>query len=355
MRRSDFTYHLPPHLIAQQPLPQRCGSRLLVLDGAVGSLQDRQFGDLPDVLRPGDLLVFNDTKVIPARLLGEKDTGGKVEVLVERVLEGHRALAQVRASKSPKPGGRILLEDQLEVVVLGRQGEMFELQFPESPSVLELLERHGRIPLPPYIARSADTDDRQRYQTVFARRPGAVAAPTAGLHFDQPLLDALRAMGVDVGFVTLHVGAGTFQPVRVEDLAQHHMHAEYVDVGETVCRQIDAARQRGGRVIAVGTTTVRSLEAAVRDGRVAPFSGETRLFITPGYRFKSIDGLLTNFHLPESTLLMLVCAFGGYAQVMHAYRHAVAEGYRFFSYGDAMLLWPDAAAVAGPAESESEL
>ena len=353
MRKRDFDYQLPPHLIAQQPLAERRASRLLALDGGANSLEDRQFGDLPTLLRAGDLLVFNDTKVIPARLMGEKETGGKVEVLVERVLDGQRVLAQVRASKSPKPGGRLILEGKLAVSVVARQGDMFELQFPQQSSVLELLDDCGRIPLPPYIERSADTADRQRYQTVFARRPGAVAAPTAGLHFDEPLLDQLRAQGVDVGFVTLHVGAGTFQPVRVDDLSQHHMHAEYVEVSETVCEQIDAARRRGGRVIAVGTTSVRSLEAAVCDGRVAPYRGETRLFITPGYVFKSIDGLLTNFHLPESTLLMLVCAFGGYAQVMHAYRHAVAEGYRFFSYGDAMLLWPDPAAVADRTERES--
>jgi S-adenosylmethionine:tRNA ribosyltransferase-isomerase len=338
MRRTDFSYLLPTELIAQYPLPERSGSRLLCLDGISGALVDRRFRQLPELLRAGDLLVFNDTRVIAARLLGVKESGGRVEVLIERVLGAHCVLAQVRASKSPKRGGRLLLEGRMEAEVVGRREELYELRFCDPRPVPEVLEEVGRVPLPPYIARAAEATDAQRYQTVYAARPGAVAAPTAGLHFDHPLLERLAAAGVESTYVTLHVGAGTFQPVRAERLEEHVMHGEHVEVGTGVCEQVRAARARGGRVVAVGTTAVRSLESAAQGGELAPFRGETRLFIHPGYRFRCVDALITNFHLPESTLLMLVCAFGGYGSVMAAYRHAVEQRYRFFSYGDAMFI-----------------
>ncbi len=340
MQRRDFSFDLPPDLIAQTPPEQRSASRLLCLDGDSGALADRTFRELPDLVRPGDLLVFNDTRVIPARLFGQKATGGKVEVLVERVLDARRVLAHVRASKSPKPGGRLRLEGGIEAQMLARQGELFELALhgaDETPA-MELLEAHGHMPLPPYIERADAGEDRERYQTVFARRRGAVAAPTAGLHFDPAMLEALAAQGVESTFVTLHVGAGTFQPVRVDDIHQHHMHSEYVEVGAATIAAVERTRARGGRVVAVGTTSVRSLESAARGGTLRPFAGDTDIFITPGYEFRVVDALLTNFHLPESTLLMLVSAFAGHAQVMAAYAHAVAERYRFFSYGDAMFL-----------------
>jgi S-adenosylmethionine:tRNA ribosyltransferase-isomerase len=338
MRRTDFSYLLPTELIAQYPLPERSGSRLLCVDGISGALVDRRFRQLPELLRAGDLLVFNDTRVIAARLLGVKESGGRVEVLIERVLGAHCVLAQVRASKSPKRGGRLLLEGRMEAEVVGRREELYELRFCDPRPVPEVLEEVGRVPLPPYIARAAEATDAQRYQTVYAARPGAVAAPTAGLHFDRPLLERLAAAGVESTYVTLHVGAGTFQPVRAERLEEHVMHGEHVEVGTGVCEQVRAARARGGRVVAVGTTAVRSLESAAQGGELAPFRGETRLFIHPGYRFRCVDALITNFHLPESTLLMLVCAFGGYGSVMAAYRHAVEQRYRFFSYGDAMFI-----------------
>lgn len=337
MQRSDFSFDLPAGLIAQTPLPERAASRLLHLDAA-GAIADRRFRDLPDLLRPGDLLVLNDTRVIPARLLGRKASGGRVEVLVERLLGAGRVLAQVRASKTPREGARLHLEGPIEAEVLGRDGEFFVLELRGDADALTLLERHGHMPLPPYIARPDGTADRERYQTVFAREPGAVAAPTAGLHFEAGLLEALAAAGVDIAYVTLHVGAGTFQPLRVERLEEHRMHAERVDVGAAACAKVAAARERGGRVVAVGTTVVRSLETAARCGPLQPFAGDTRLFITPGFGFRVVDALLTNFHLPESTLLMLVCAFGGYDAVMRAYRHAVEQRYRFFSYGDAMFV-----------------
>ena len=337
MQRSDFSFDLPAGLIAQTPLPERAASRLLHLDAA-GAIADRRFRDLPDLLRPGDLLVLNDTRVIPARLLGRKASGGRVEVLVERLLGAGRVLAQVRASKAPREGARLHLEGPIEAEVLGRDGEFFVLELRGDADALTLLERHGHMPLPPYIARPDGTADRERYQTVFAREPGAVAAPTAGLHFEAGLLEALAAAGVDIAYVTLHVGAGTFQPLRVERLEEHRMHAERVDVGAAACAKVAAARERGGRVVAVGTTVVRSLETAARCGPLQPFAGDTRLFITPGFGFRVVDALLTNFHLPESTLLMLVCAFGGYDAVMRAYRHAVEQRYRFFSYGDAMFV-----------------
>ncbi|HFE31959.1 MAG TPA: tRNA preQ1(34) S-adenosylmethionine ribosyltransferase-isomerase QueA, partial [Gammaproteobacteria bacterium] len=336
MRRTDFHFDLPDELIAQHPAVERSASRLLCLDGNNGALADRHFRDLPQLLRAGDLLVFNDTRVIPARLFGHKESGGKVEVLVERVLDEHRVLAHVRASKSPKAGGRLALEGGIVAEMLGRQGELFELALSgdTGASALDLLEAHGHMPLPPYIARADANDDRERYQTVYADKRGAVAAPTAGLHFDQAMLDMLAAQGVASAFVTLHVGAGTFQPVRVDDIRDHHMHAETIEVSEAVVAAVARTRARGGRVVAVGTTSVRSLESAARGGELRPFSGDTDIFITPGYEFRVVDALLTNFHLPESTLLMLVSAFAGYENIMAAYRHAVNERYRFFSYGD---------------------
>lgn len=341
MRRSDFRFELPPELIAQTPPRERGASRLLHLDGATGALEDRDFADLAYLLRPGDLLVFNDTRVLPARLHGHKDSGGRVEVLVERVLDEQQVLAKVRASK-PLIAGRELMLEGVPAEVLAREADLYRLRFRDPRRVTEILEAVGHMPLPPYIQRPDTATDRERYQTVYARRPGAVAAPTAGLHFDAPLLKRLADRGVDSAYVTLHVGAGTFQPVRVEDLSQHRMHCEWLQVDAAASAQIAATRARGGRVVAVGTTSLRSLETAAQggpaDGVPAPFRGETDLFIRPGYRFRVVDALITNFHLPESTLLMLACAFAGYRPVMAAYRHAVVAGYRFFSYGDAMFM-----------------
>ena len=339
MRVTDFRYDLPVELIAQYPPHERTASRLLCLDGRTGNIVDKIFNQLPELLEPGDVLVFNDTKVIPARLLGFKHTGGRIEVLVERIVDDHHVLAQTRSSKAPKAGTRLLLEEGVEVEVIGRRGELFELQFNDPRPVLTILKTVGRIPLPPYISRSVDEKDLERYQTVYAEKEGAVAAPTAGLHFDHALLDHIIAKSVDTAYVTLHVGAGTFQPLRVDKLVDHKMHSEYVEVPDETCQKVRAAQARGARVIAVGTTTVRSLEAASQtDHGVASFKGETDLFIVPGYEFKTVDAMITNFHLPESTLLMLVCAFGGYEHVMTAYRHAVQAKYRFFSYGDAMFI-----------------
>lgn len=333
---SQFNYELPDELIAQTPAPHRSDSRLLHLDGQ-GMLHDRQFADLPTLLRPNDLLVFNDTRVIKARLTGHKASGGKVEVLIERLTGTHTALAHIKASKSPKPGSTLMLAQAFSVTVPGREGELFQLEFPEP--VLDLLDRYGATPLPPYITHAAQAQDDSRYQTVYAREPGAVAAPTAGLHFDQTMLDKLTAMGVDHAFVTLHVGAGTFQPVRVQKLADHIMHAERWSVPEHTLSRIQAAKAVGGRIIAVGTTSVRALEsAAAMAGTGGPLQGDTRLFITPGYRFSMVDALITNFHLPQSTLLMLVSALAGIAPIQRAYAHAVQSRYRFFSYGDAMFI-----------------
>ena len=285
-----------------------------------------------------DLLVFNNTQVIPARLRGTKQTGGKVEVLIERVLDEQRVLAQVRASKSPQANSRLRLEDAFEVQVLARWDEFYELKTLDGQPVLALLEKYGHVPLPPYINRPVEREDRERYQTVYAKHAGAVAAPTAGLHFDRVLLKSLEAMGIEAAFITLHVGAGTFQPVRVQDLHKHKMHAEYVEVTQAVCDAVFRCREQGGRIVAVGTTAVRGLETAACNGGLKPFRGDTRLFIVPGFRFQVVDVLITNFHLPASTLLMLVSAFGGHAYVMNAYRHAINERYRFYSYGDAMLI-----------------
>lgn len=338
MKKSDFDFELPPELIAQSPLPERSASRLLWLDPKAGSRQDRMFRQLPQFVRPGDLLVFNDTRVLPARLYGRKDTGGAVEILIERVTGAHEATVQLGVSKKPREGGTIELADGSHATVLGRDGAFFKLRF-ESPEPLEkLLLKLGEMPLPPYIERHADASDMERYQTVFAREPGAVAAPTAGLHFDEAMLASLRGQGVDFGYVTLHVGAGTFQPVRADDIKDHHMHREWLNVGASLVEQIRRTRAAGGRVIAVGTTVVRALESATHDGELHPFAGETQIFIFPGYRITSVDGLLTNFHLPQSTLLMLVSALAGREFVLESYRHAVERGYRFFSYGDAMLI-----------------
>ncbi len=334
MQRTDFSFHLPSDLIAQHPLKSRTDSRLLVI--TCGEFEDRHFVDFPSLLAPGDLLVFNDTRVMPARLFGHKASGGQIEILVERVLDDKRVLAQVRASRSPKNGARIYLDNDVNLIVLRRVENFFELQF-ERP-VYEILQAIGHIPLPPYIGRADTAIDSRRYQTVYAQEIGAVAAPTAGLHFDEAMLERIEAMGVESAFVTLHVGAGTFAPVRVDDIRQHTMHSERLHVSAEVCEQVKATRARGGRVIAVGTTSVRALETASAEGVIKPYEGETRLFITPGYRFVSVDALLTNFHLPESTLLMLVCAFAGQSLVLAAYRHAVAQQYRFFSYGDAMFI-----------------
>ena len=340
MQLSDFHYDLPPELIAHQPLPERTASRLLVVNGVEGSYTDGQFTDIADLIEPEDLLVFNDTRVIPARLHGQKETGGKVEVLIERVLDEHRVLAHVRASKAPKAGSKLLLEGVVQAEMLERDGDLFVLQFAGSETALDLLDQHGHMPLPPYIERPDEQSDRERYQTVYADKPGAVAAPTAGLHFDDALLATLVEKGVRTAAVTLHVGAGTFQPVRTQNLSEHVMHAEYVQVSQAVCDEVAACRERGGRVVAVGTTSVRSLESAAQSGELRPFSGDTRLFITPGYAFQAVDALITNFHLPESTLLMLVSAFSGYETMLSAYHHAIEQRYRFFSYGDAMFLTP---------------
>ncbi|MEZ5594287.1 MAG: tRNA preQ1(34) S-adenosylmethionine ribosyltransferase-isomerase QueA [Gammaproteobacteria bacterium] len=338
MLRSDFYFELPSELIAQTPPARRGDSRLLLMDRTTGTLQDRLFADLMQVLRPGDLLILNNTKVIPARLFGTKTSGGQVEILLERLLDDNHLLAHVRASRSPKPGSRLHLHNGPDCEVLGRQGELFELRLDTAEPILKVLEHCGQMPLPPYIKRAPQANDAERYQTVFADLAGAVAAPTAGLHFTTELLQTLARQGVAHDFITLHVGAGTFQPVRVEQIKQHHMHSEWAHVDARICEKIALARQSGGRVIAVGTTVVRSLETASSSGELKPFQGETRIFIYPGYRFHTVDALLTNFHLPESTLLMLVAAFAGYENTMAAYRHAVANRYRFFSYGDAMLI-----------------
>lgn len=341
MKLSDFAYHLPPHLIAQEALPERAASRLLVVANAendTASYSDKTFADIIDLIDEKDLLVFNNTRVIPARLHGRKVTGGKLEVLVERLLSEDELLAHIKASKSPKQNAVIILEQQIKMQVIGRQGALFHLKLLHDDPILSVLEQYGHIPLPPYIEREDREDDRQRYQTVFADKPGAVAAPTAGLHFTDALLQQLQQKGVETAAVTLHVGAGTFQPVRVENLDEHQMHAEWVEVNQVVCDAVAACKARGGKVIAVGTTSVRSLESAAQSGQLKPFSGDTRLFITPGYQFKVVDRLITNFHLSESTLLMLVSAFSGYHTIRQAYQHAIKKAYRFFSYGDAMLL-----------------
>ena len=333
-RLSDFDFKLPPELVAQAPLPERTASRLMHVDG--DRLIDRNFSEIADLLSDGDLLVFNDTRVLKARLIGAKHTGGKVEMLIERVLDNRTALAQVRASKSPKAGNLIRLDDAFDVKVGERKGEFFTVHFPSD--ALELIERHGRVPLPPYIDHAADKFDEERYQTVYAREPGAVAAPTAGLHFDQDLLEKLRERGVRFAYVTLHVGAGTFQPVRTENLSEHKMHAERYTIPPATVDAVQAARAAGRNVIAVGTTSLRALESASKAKGLRAGNADTALFITPGYRFRTVNRLITNFHLPKSTLLMLVSAFAGYDAFQQTYAHAISQRYRFFSYGDAMLL-----------------
>ncbi len=336
MRIEEFDYELPPALIAQFPPEQRAAGRMLHLDGNTGRYTDYRFADLPKFVQEGDLFVFNDTRVIKARLLGVKATGGKVEALIERVVAPRRALAMLRASHAPAPGQSMTFGKADTAVVIERSENFFLLEFADD--VLAVLERSGEVPLPPYIERGAENQDLARYQTVYARNPGAVAAPTAGLHFDQAMLDSIAARGATVAYVTLHVGAGTFQPVRVDEVNEHVMHGEHYSIPEETASAVDDTRARGGRITAVGTTSLRALESAAHAGRLACFTGETRLFITPGYRFRLVDRLLTNFHLPRSTLLMLVSAFAGLDHVRAAYQHAIREGYRFFSYGDAMLI-----------------
>lgn len=338
MKKSDFNYHLPPELIAQKPLAQRSASRLLQLNKQTGELSDGQFSHFIDLLQPDDLLVFNDTKVIPARLFASKTTGGKVEILIERIEDSHQALAHVRASKAPKTDALLQLENGVVCRVLGREDDLFRLRFETELTLLEVLANIGHMPLPPYIDRADDISDHDRYQTVFAKQAGAVAAPTAGLHFDEYTLKLLEQKGIQSSFVTLHVGSGTFQPVRVEELTQHVMHKEYFDVSAACVEAVRQTKARGGRVVAIGTTAVRALESASVNGELQAGCGDTQLFITPGYTFKTVDAMLTNFHLPESTLLMLISAFAGYDSVMKAYQHAIEQRYRFFSYGDAMAI-----------------
>ncbi|WP_040726019.1 tRNA preQ1(34) S-adenosylmethionine ribosyltransferase-isomerase QueA [Thiomicrorhabdus sp. Kp2] len=346
MKRQDFFFELPENLIAQQPPKQRRDSRLLVMSGAESdyTIIDAKFPDLLSYLKPNDLLVFNNTKVIPARLFGEKQTGGKIELLIERVVDDKTLLTHIRSSRSPKPGTILTIENAFDVEVIGRQDALFIVKVLSDKSALELVEENGHMPLPPYIERPEDEEaDKERYQTVYSQKPGAVAAPTAGLHFDNELMADIKAKGVDIGFVTLHVGAGTFKPVQVDEIAEHVMHSEYLEVLPGLVEQVQQAREKGGRVIAVGTTSVRCLESAAKfsnTGKIAPYQGETDIFITPGYEFKEVDVLLTNFHLPESTLIMLVSALAGYQRTMDAYKHAVENQYRFFSYGDAMLVFP---------------
>ena len=338
MRTTDFDFNLPEELIAQFPAAERSASRLLRLDGKSGQLSDDWFRDLPEFLGPDDLIILNDTRVIKARLNGEKASGGKVEVMVERVIDNHRLLAQIRASRSPKPGSRLHIAGAFEAEVIERQDDLFLLEVPSPTPAIELIDRYGNLPLPPYISHAAGQHDEERYQTVFAREPGAVAAPTAGLHFDEAMIQRLRASGIAIAYVTLHVGAGTFQPVRVDNIQEHKMHSELYSVPQATVEAIRQARDRGGKVTAVGTTVLRALESAARGGELHAGSGETDIFITPGYRFQVVERLLTNFHLPKSTLLMLVSAFAGKEHIMHAYRHAIEARYRFFSYGDAMLI-----------------
>lgn len=343
MRVSDFSFDLPQDLIARFPKEDRTASRLMLLNGKSGEIKDKGFKDIIDELNKGDLLIFNNTRVIPARLFGQKSSGGKVEVLVERLIDQHGVLAHIRASKSPKVGAELLLEGKVKATMVARHGALFELKFSGKTSVLDILNDIGHMPLPPYIDRPDEDSDRERYQTVYNEKPGAVAAPTAGLHFDEDILAIIQSKGIELAFVTLHVGAGTFQPVKVDEISDHVMHSEYVEVPQEVADKIQQTKSNGGRVIAVGTTSVRSIESAAQKAKstnrpLGEFYGDTDIFITPGYEFLVIDGLLTNFHLSESTLLMLVSAFSGYEHIMLAYQHAIKEKYRFFSYGDAMFL-----------------
>lgn len=336
MKTRDFYFELPEHLIAQYPLPHRTASKMLVYDKQTRAIRHEQFAHLPTCLRPGDLLVFNDSKVIQARLFGQKETGGQVEILVDRLLSSHLFLAHIRASKAPKAGARLIIENQLEITVEEKQDSLYRCSV--TLPLIDILDSLGHVPLPPYIQRKPDVADKHRYQTIYAQTPGSVAAPTAGLHFDEVMLDTLKNQGIETAFVTLHVGAGTFQPVRVEHLAEHKMHAEWLEVSQSLCDKVNQAKQNGQRVIAVGSTALRALETAAKEGMLYPYAGETSIFITPGYTFQLIDGLLTNFHLPESTLLMMVAALIGYHEAMQLYQTAIQHGYRFFSYGDVSLL-----------------
>lgn len=339
MQLKDFHFDLPPELIARYPLPARSDSRLLCIENVTGALSERRFNDVFQLINPGDLLVFNNTKVIPARFYGQKITGGQVEVLVERILDNERILAQVRVSKPPHMGDKLLFAQDICLEVVDRQNQFYILRYQQTDTpILDVIESIGEIPLPPYMHREPEESDKERYQTVYATHKGSVAAPTAGFHFDQALLDKLKANHVDMGYLTLHIGAGTFAPVRVENINEHKMHSEYLDVPSELCQKIEATKAAGKRVIAVGTTSLRALETASQSGTVQPYHGETNIFITPGYQFRCADALITNMHLPCSTLLMLVCAFGGYEQVMHAYRRAVKDRYRFYSYGDSMFI-----------------
>lgn len=338
MRTLDFDFYLPDHLIAQNPTSERTASHMLHVDGTNGNLSDERFSDLPESLNQGDVLIFNDTRVIKARLFGHKHTGGNVEVLVERVINQHIVYAHVRASRSPKVGSKIRLSDAFDAEVIARHDDLFELRFLSDNTVLELLEQYGALPLPPYITHAATAQDEERYQTVFGKNPGAVAAPTAGLHFSDDMLDRIKQKGVNIAYVTLHVGAGTFQPVRVENIHEHKMHSELYHIPQATVDMIADTKQNGGKVTAIGTTAMRALESAAQSGQLQAGEGETSIFITPGYQFKVVDRLFTNFHLPKSTLLMLVSAFGGFELIKKAYAHAVAQQYRFFSYGDAMLI-----------------
>ena len=341
MKKQDFSFELPEHLIANQPCSDRTGSRLMLLDPAQQSINDSQFNQILDFLAPNDCLIFNNTKVIPARLYGKRESGGKVEILLERVIqeEGRdKCIAQLRASNTPKPGAKIIISDEFSLTVAGREGAFFKLDSDSQEPLLELIEAHGEMPLPPYIQRDVEEQDKQRYQTVYAKEQGAVAAPTAGLHFDEKLMQQLKDKGVTIGFVTLHVGAGTFSPIRVDEITEHQMHSEWYQVPESVVELVNRTRANGGRVVAVGTTSVRCLESASTSGEIAATSGETDIFIYPGYQFKSVDALITNFHLSESTLIMLVSAFAGKDLVMQAYQHAIDSEYRFFSYGDSMFI-----------------
>jgi len=338
MKTQDFDFYLPSALIAQHPTQERTASRMLCLDGNSGHLQDKFFLDFPASCNAGDLLIFNDTRVIKARLFGHKESGGNVEVLIERVINSHTAYAHVRASRSPKVGSKIRLSEAFDVSVTARHDDLFELQFLSDISVFDLLEQHGALPLPPYITHAATDDDEERYQTVFAKNLGAVAAPTTGFHFNESVLEALQHKGVNIAYVTLHVGAGTFQPVRVDNIAEHKMHSEWFSIPQSTVDLINITKARGGHVTAIGTTALRALESAAQSGSIKTGDGDTDIFITPGYQFKIVDRLFTNFHLPKSTLLMLVSAFAGVENIQKAYAHAVANAYRFFSYGDAMLL-----------------
>ncbi len=338
MNLTDFDYDIPNELIAKYPTAERSQSRLLVVDRQTGQLAHQHFYDIGEFLQAGDLLVLNDTKVFPARLYGQKTTGGRIEVLIERILDDKHVLVHLRASKAPRVGSSFILEECLKATMIARREDLFVLELHTDQPILEVLHFIARIPLPPYFEREDELIDRERYQTVYANEEGSVAAPTAGLHFDEALLEKLQAQGVNTARVTLHVGAGTFQPVRCENITEHVMHEEYINVSEAICEQVQQTKQQGGRVIAVGTTSVRCLETAARSGKIQPYQGDTNLFIYPGYQFNCVDGIITNFHLPQSSLLMLVSAFAGHEQMMAAYATAVTEKYRFFSYGDAMLI-----------------